>query len=281
MAAEPTALLNRATNSPGPRPVAQLPNRPDPVGELRFLVVLPNADLGRFRECTGLAAEIEVKDYNEGGVNDRVHKLPTRMKYPNLVLKRGVTYEDALLKWLWQTQRKAERVNVTVSLSAPTASPCARGSSTRRSRSSGPGRTSTQAPTRSPPRRSRSSTRACRCRRGPSAMPMPDGYVKAKLAIDGGETIQALFNPTEFTITKGNTGLRRGQGHVPAEAKFGGGKPREMAVTLLLDQSLPNDGMPVKEITDKLFKMMEVPSGLGGGSGEGARRRSSRSSGAR
>ena len=96
--------------------MAQLPNRPDPVGELRFKVVLPNADLGRFRECTGLAAEIEVKDYNEGGVNDRVHKLPTRMKYPNLVLKRGVTYEDALLKWLWQTQRKAERVNVTVSL---------------------------------------------------------------------------------------------------------------------------------------------------------------------
>ena len=33
---------------------------------------------------------------------------------------------------------------------------------------------------------------------------MPDGYVKAKLAIEGGETIQALFNPTEFTITKGN-----------------------------------------------------------------------------
>ena len=75
-------------------------NRPDPVPELRFKVELPGVDIGRFRECTGLAAEIEVKDYNEGGVNDRVHKLPTRMKYPNLVLKRGVTYEDALLKWL-------------------------------------------------------------------------------------------------------------------------------------------------------------------------------------
>jgi phage tail-like protein len=52
-------------------------------------------------------------------VNDRVHKLPTRMKYPNLVLKRGVTYEDALLKWLWSTQRKTERINVTVSLIGP------------------------------------------------------------------------------------------------------------------------------------------------------------------
>jgi phage tail-like protein len=111
--------LNRATSNGGPVPVATLPNAPDPVGELRFTVSLPGREVGRFRECTGLAAEIEVKDYNEGGVNDRVHKLPTRMKYPNLVLKRGVTYEDALLRWLWQTQRKTERINVTVSLMGP------------------------------------------------------------------------------------------------------------------------------------------------------------------
>ena len=115
MAAQPATLFNRATSAK-PVPVAQLPSRPDPVGELRFKVVLPGVELGRFRECTGLAAEIEVKDYNEGGVNDRVHKLPTRMKYPNLVLKRGVTYEDALLKWLWKTQHEAQRINVTVSL---------------------------------------------------------------------------------------------------------------------------------------------------------------------
>jgi phage tail-like protein len=113
--------LNRATNGSGQ--VANLPARPDPVGELRFKIQLPGVDLGRFRECTGLAAEIEVKDYNEGGVNDRVHKLPTRMKYPNLVLKRGVTYEDALLKWLWKTQHETQRINVTVSLMGPNGQP--------------------------------------------------------------------------------------------------------------------------------------------------------------
>ena len=122
MAAQPT-ILNRSSASPGPVPVANLPNRPDPVGELRFKIELPGVDLGRFRECTGLAAEIEVKDYNEGGVNDRVHKLPTRMKYPNLVLKRGVTYEDALLKWLYKTQREAQRIAVTVSLMGPNGQP--------------------------------------------------------------------------------------------------------------------------------------------------------------
>ena len=114
---------NRGTSNGKSVPIATLPNSPDPVPELRFKVTLPGRDLGRFRECTGLAAEIEVKEYNEGGVNDRVHKLPTRMKYPNLVLKRGVTYEDALLKWIWQTQQKAERINVTVELMGPNAKP--------------------------------------------------------------------------------------------------------------------------------------------------------------
>ena len=98
-------------------------------------------------------------------------------------------------------------------------------------------------------------------------MPMPDGYVKAKLAIEGGETIQALFNPTEFTISKGNNWTFDPiKGTSLPKGKFGGGKPREMQVNLLLDQSLPNGGMTVKQITDKLFKMMEVKEGAAAGS---------------
>lgn len=72
----------------------------DQVGELRFLVTLGNVTIGRFRECSGISVEVETKDYMEGGNNDWVHKLPTRVKYPNVVLKRGVTHESALLDWL-------------------------------------------------------------------------------------------------------------------------------------------------------------------------------------
>jgi phage tail-like protein len=72
---------------------------PDAVAELRFLVTLGSITIGRFRECTGIAVEVETKDYTEGGLNDFVHKLPTRVKYPNVVLKRGVTHESALLDW--------------------------------------------------------------------------------------------------------------------------------------------------------------------------------------
>jgi Contractile injection system tube protein/LysM domain len=98
-------------------------------------------------------------------------------------------------------------------------------------------------------------------------MPMPDGYVKASLAIEGGDQIQALFNPSEFTITKGNNWTFDPiKGTSLPKGKFGGGKPRETTVNLLLDRSLmPNGDMTVKDMADKLLKMMEVPSGAGGG----------------
>lgn len=99
--------------------------RTDPVGELRFKVTLPipGGIIGRFQECTGLAADLEVKEYAEGGVNDFMHKLPTRVKWPNLVLKRGVTHEKALLAWFWATRTAGLPANVldevTISLMGP------------------------------------------------------------------------------------------------------------------------------------------------------------------
>lgn len=97
----------------------------DPVGELRFKVTLPipGGTIGRFQECSGLSADLEVKEYAEGGVNDFMHKLPTRVKWPNLVLKRGVTHEKALLEWFWATRTAGLPANVldevTVSLMGP------------------------------------------------------------------------------------------------------------------------------------------------------------------
>jgi phage tail-like protein len=92
---------------------------PDPVAELRFKVELPGLSIGRFRECTGISVEVEVKDYMEGGSNEFVHKLPTRVKYPNVVLKRGVTHEDALLKWFWESRFTVQRRDMTISLLGP------------------------------------------------------------------------------------------------------------------------------------------------------------------
>jgi phage tail-like protein len=95
---------------------------PDPVAELRFKVEVKGVSIGRFSECTGIAVEVEMKDYMEGGSNDFVHKLPTRIKYPNIVLKRGVTHEDALLKWFWDSRTSVQRKEMTIALLGPGAS---------------------------------------------------------------------------------------------------------------------------------------------------------------
>jgi phage tail-like protein len=92
---------------------------PDPVAELRFKVEVQGISIGRFSECTGISVEVEMKDYNEGGSNDFVHKLPTRIKYPNIVLKRGVTHEDALLKWFWESRQSVQRKEMTIALLGP------------------------------------------------------------------------------------------------------------------------------------------------------------------
>jgi phage tail-like protein len=54
--------------------------------------------------------------YAEGGRNDYTHVLPTRMKYPNLVLKRGMTSTTALEDWFKQTKTDPSRIVVTLTM---------------------------------------------------------------------------------------------------------------------------------------------------------------------
>jgi phage tail-like protein len=91
----------------------------DKLGENHFILEITGLAIGAFREISGLQMEREVLEYTEGGNNDFVHKLPGRVKYPNLVLKRGVTNQDELMKWFWQTQRTPDRKDVTVKLVDP------------------------------------------------------------------------------------------------------------------------------------------------------------------
>jgi phage tail-like protein len=94
---------------------------PDPVGELRYRVAIPGLEIGRFTEVSGLQVEYEVMEYGEGGNNEFTYKIRGRRKYPNLVLKRGVTDEDALMKWFFKYQAVGERPTVTLSLIGPDA----------------------------------------------------------------------------------------------------------------------------------------------------------------
>ena len=53
----------------------------------------------RFQEVNGLSYEVETEELREGGENRFTYKLPKRIKYPNLVLKRGLLKGTALLDW--------------------------------------------------------------------------------------------------------------------------------------------------------------------------------------
>jgi phage tail-like protein len=72
--------------------------------------------IGYFHEASGLSAEVETLSYNEGGMNEFVHKLPTRVKFPNLVLKRGLTKKDELQTWFQKSHTQAERVGITLTM---------------------------------------------------------------------------------------------------------------------------------------------------------------------
>jgi phage tail-like protein len=92
---------------------------PDGVGELRFQISLPGLSLGTFKEISGIGVELETMDYPEGGNNEFVHRLPVRLKFQNVVLKRGVTHQRALLDWFNDTRAQGVQSkwgNVSITL---------------------------------------------------------------------------------------------------------------------------------------------------------------------
>lgn len=65
-----------------------------------FLFEVDGVEIGRFMEVRGLEVTVETEELHEGGQNSFTHRLPGRMTWPNIVLKRGVTQNDTLLEWL-------------------------------------------------------------------------------------------------------------------------------------------------------------------------------------
>lgn len=92
-----------------------------PVG-FHFLVtfsISPNTlDVG-FQSVSGLSVECEVETHKEGGENGFEHKLPGRIKYTDVVLKRGLVVQGSLL-YTWCLAAFRDRnfipANVLISL---------------------------------------------------------------------------------------------------------------------------------------------------------------------
>ena len=60
-----------------------------------------------FKEVSGLTVEVETETFHEGGVNGYEHKLPKRVKYPNLRFKHALHKMDVLNQVILQRWQKS------------------------------------------------------------------------------------------------------------------------------------------------------------------------------
>jgi phage tail-like protein len=91
--------------------------RVDPIVGFRFGVEIKGVVQGWFTECSGLSIEREVYPHQEGGTNDYEYKLPGRVKYSNITLKRGIA-DSELWDWFQKGlyDGKVERRDVSIIL---------------------------------------------------------------------------------------------------------------------------------------------------------------------
>ncbi len=76
------------------------PRTVDPPFAAAFVFKVDDIEIGRFTEVSGLAVTMEIEEITEGGNNESTIKMPGRLTWPNLVLKRGITDDDELLSWI-------------------------------------------------------------------------------------------------------------------------------------------------------------------------------------
>ena len=78
----------------------------DPFATFKFYVQIGDITEAAFTECSGLEMTTEVFEYQEGGLNEYVHKIPGRTKYSNITLKHGFATSNELFDWYREMQDK-------------------------------------------------------------------------------------------------------------------------------------------------------------------------------
>lgn len=66
-----------------------------------WAVNIDRENLGTFISCEGLGVEVVLEQREEGGNNDFVWQIPTRLKYTNVKLTRPVCHQTSdVIRWL-------------------------------------------------------------------------------------------------------------------------------------------------------------------------------------
>ncbi len=91
----------------------------DPAVSTWFGIEFQGQISGAFRECAGLGSENEVVEYKASGPGAKqvTKKVPGRLKWNNITLKRGITQNPELVTWLVATEvGDVERRTVSIVL---------------------------------------------------------------------------------------------------------------------------------------------------------------------
>jgi phage tail-like protein len=75
-----------------------------PFTTAHFVLAIDGLASVNFSKCTGLAGEVSVEEYQEGGENRFAHRFPSRASFPNLVLNQGAGPLQELWDWFYEYQ---------------------------------------------------------------------------------------------------------------------------------------------------------------------------------
>jgi len=73
-----------------------------PFTTAHFVLAIDGLASVSFSKCSGLASEVSVEEYQEGGENRFAHRFPSRMSFPNLVLNQGAGPTQELWDWFFE-----------------------------------------------------------------------------------------------------------------------------------------------------------------------------------
>jgi phage tail-like protein len=78
----------------------QMPKREEPLVGFHFALEIGGLVIGNFNECSGLGSEHEVIEYRDANEPAQtIIKMPGRLKWDNIVLKRGITSSMDIWDW--------------------------------------------------------------------------------------------------------------------------------------------------------------------------------------
>ncbi len=89
----------------------------DPGVAYQFTVKIDGMELGDWTKCDGLSMEFHVQEYEEGGMNSFIHRIPGRAKYGNIKLSRPLNNKSqAVSAWMTSLMAMVKRQTAEISV---------------------------------------------------------------------------------------------------------------------------------------------------------------------